>query len=130
MDLNFLKVTFRVVLWVITIAVYAAILLVTAYMAPHMYAGPPHPRDIYDNLMFTVPLVHIVLVCLAFVNFKFQKLIITINLGVYLLLLAFLIGYFMVDSPNVLVIGVFLIWIRLFVWSVGKWISLRKKELA
>ena len=121
---------FRVIVWVLTIAVYSAIILVTAYMAPHMYAGPPRPRDMYDNLYFAIPLIHIILVCLAFVNSKFQKLIIIINLGVYLLLLALLVYIFTVDSPNVLVIGVFLIWIRLFVWSVRKWMSLRKNKLA
>ena len=126
--MNFFKTLMRIIFWVFLIAVYSSILLVGAYYIPGAYAGPPRQRDFYDYLLLVVPIIHVILTCCAFLNFKFQKWILFLNLGFYILIMSWFIWVLMSNDLNIFIVGLFLIWIKLFLWTFRKWKSLRVKD--
>jgi len=126
--MNFFETLMRNIFLVFLIAVYSTILLVGAYYIPGAYAGPPRQRDFYDYLLLIVPIIHTTLTCSALIKFKFQKLILFLNLGFYILIISWFLLALMSNDLNIFIVVLFLIWLKLFLWTFRKWKSLRVSE--
>lgn len=113
--------------WILIVILYSAILGIGSIF-PLGYAPLNYHLTFYDKVRLTTPFVHILLTWLSFVNWRFQKWLVFINLWFYLIIMSALLWMLQENDLNIFIVIYMIIWIVLVIKSFIKWRSLLKLD--
>jgi hypothetical protein len=105
----------------LTMIVYS-LSLVFGFVISFMFTPYSYEYSYYDYLKMVFLVTHILFIFFSMINWRYQKIVLFINLVFYVITMAFLVWILTENDINIYIYFFIILWLILFVFSFNKFI--------
>jgi len=105
----------------LTMIVYS-LSLVFGFVISFMFTPYSYEYSYYDYLKMVFLVTHILFIFFSMINWRYQKIVLFINLVFYVITMAFLVWILTENDINIYIYFFIILWLILFVFSFKKFI--------